>query len=114
MRISDCSADVWSSDLPELRGSLQPFADPPAAIVAVGDPARRVVARGSLRRGTGGAAQAVPKRRLNHLHYIVAKRWPHDGGIGKAGLRQELGSASCRESVFQYVSISVVDVSLKK
>src|SRR3546814_11832312 len=34
--------------------------------------------------------------------------------IGLAAIREEIGRASCRERVCQYVSISVVPVALKK
>src|SRR3546814_12306086 len=39
---------------------------------------------------------------------------PAIGRLARDGVRFEIGRASCRESVWQYVSISVVAVSLKK
>src|SRR3546814_14203286 len=98
MRISDWSSDVCSSDLPELRDHL-----------------RRHRRRSRPRRHLGGA--------------LAHDQHPHDrsGGAGVAlpgapgGVshpprlgRRPIGRASCRERVCQYVSISVVAVSLKK
>src|SRR3546814_1804764 len=39
---------------------------------------------------------------------------PSSGPVGRVDRRQQIGRASCRERVCQYVSISVVAVSLKK
>src|SRR3546814_20049102 len=44
----------------------------------------------------------------------IARLGPEFGGLGRREGEGDIGSASCRERVCQYVSISVVAVSLKK
>src|SRR3546814_11670071 len=85
MRISDWSSDVCSSDLPVIIGfELRP-------VFACGEAFRR------LSRTAGhGQSFALPV-------YTVT-----------SAERPEIGRASCRERVCQYVYISVVAVSLKK
>src|SRR3546814_12247908 len=66
----------------------------------------RRYALGHGRSGRGGRAavrRAVPRRRI----FPVTDR-------GRPRARREIGRASCRDRVCQYVSISVVDVSIKK
>src|SRR3546814_16895394 len=46
-------------------------------------------------------------------HAVVGEA-VHDHGDAAGGVALEIGSASCRERVCQYVKISVVAVSLKK
>src|SRR3546814_16566242 len=103
MRISDWSSDVCSSDLPHGR-----------------DQAGRGQALEE-----GGLTMALFELTSNDLRF-VAQRLPRDvrdllklhhgklflgGGFIRA---VEIGRASCRERVCQYVEISVVAVSLKK
>src|SRR3546814_11633900 len=91
MRISDWSSDVCSSDL-----------------IAAGLVAERPRSRSAL-------VEGIEQRRAA---LIVGP-----SGAGKSALmweaanalrHTEIGRASCRERVCQYVSISVVAVSLKK
>src|SRR3546814_15372189 len=85
MRISDWSSDVCSSDLlPEDAPVGTPFADYSGA----GDPVIDIS--------------------------ITPNRQDCMGVRGIARDLAEIGRASCRERVCQYVSISVVAVSLKK
>src|SRR3546814_13613476 len=84
MRISDWSSDVCSSDLLDHRG-LRPFAN--------------LVLNRYLQQRDEVAALAL-------LPLFLSAR---------AAVRaQEIGRASCRERVCQYVSISVVAVAFKK
>src|SRR3546814_18077971 len=101
MRISDWSSDVCSSDLtddgnPFAHQLLRHLADAGAAAgrVEVDEWRFRIVVRHHAP-GAGGHLR-VERRRL----------------VGKK--RHKIGRASCRERVCQYVSISVVAVSLKK
>src|SRR3546814_20150366 len=96
MRISDWSSDVCSSDLSEglHRGDVEvdrPATNPVSVGVADDDP---TVAR-----------QEWPEEdeRGPHLHRRLAR-----------DEQPQIGRASGRERVCQYVSISVVAVSLKK
>src|SRR3546814_18240985 len=96
MRISDWSSDVCSSDLPprigapDVRGEGTESPLPVLRKIEVVIVRRRRV---DQRRSIGMAAEELRRPRLR-----VA----------------EIGRASCRERVCQYVSISVVDVPLKK
>src|SRR3546814_20817510 len=90
MRISDWSSDVCSSDLLRRRQQL---------ILAEGGHQR--LARGVMT----GIAAAVGDRLLDGSQ--IAAPQP-------VVVIEEIGRASCRESVCQYVSISVVAVTLKK
>src|SRR3546814_11881701 len=119
MRISDWSSDVCSSDLvmsglgrtgvyhafereevvPDLLclakglgGGYQPI----AAVMAHGNVVDAIV-------GGSGAFQ--------HGHTYVG---PPVACAAALAVQRKIGSASCRERVCQYVSISVVAVSLKK
>src|SRR3546814_12120392 len=94
MRISDWSSDVCSSDLQPLH-ALAPqrvdFFRHAVDAIFLGDADLEV-------------AHVALQRRL------VIRYRPVDAGR----ILREIGSASCRERVWQYVSISVVAVSLKK
>src|SRR3546814_18307475 len=98
MRISDWSSDVCSSDLPR-NGVLHHGA--------------------AGRRDTQGlrSSQIHIRKRLAARHVLAAED-ALAKTIGQAHLGQlqfhQIGSASCRERVCQYVKISVVAVSLKK
>src|SRR3546814_17678316 len=89
MRISDWSSDVCSSDLPAARSAGGGGAGGPA-----------------WQRGRGSAGVDRPGRRA------------HPACGGSSSLRPDragtIGRASCRERVCQYLSLSVVAVSLKK
>src|SRR3546814_19341174 len=87
MRISDWSSDVCSSDL---------LGQEVYIALTKADTGRGIVA------GVSVAFIAIIADRL-----IAA-------GAQRARRRLAIGSASCRERVCQYVSISVVAVSLKK
>src|SRR3546814_17655219 len=105
MRISDWSSDVCSSDLPRL-----PEVEEHLLLVAV------IV-------GIAGRDLAAPVERKTHGFELAAHRgdvFRRPGGgmhlVLEGGVlgRQEIGRASCRERVCQYVLMSVVAVSLKK
>src|SRR3546814_15481753 len=88
MRISDWSSDVCSSDLRDahLWESLQ-------------EAIHQLVGNAGLA-GAASAGEADDGRQKP--------------GLGTRLLRSQIGRASCRERVCQYVSISVVAVSIKK
>src|SRR3546814_18722419 len=86
MRISDWSSDVCSSDLRELRGPGQ----------------------------QGG--RAFERRDAEHcttVRYAISRRRTARSSCARRR-GAEIGRASCRERVCQYVLISVVAVTLKK
>src|SRR3546814_20548954 len=87
LRISDWSSDVCSSDLKVFIGRLPPS---------------------SLRR-RGPARTASPRPRL-----LGTPQLPGRTALEFGQPQDEIGRAWCRESVCQYVSISVDAVSLKK
>src|SRR3546814_19935855 len=91
MRISDWSSDVCSSDLH------------PARLDALGSPLAQLV---------GDAGENPAGDRNNAAGFFGQRNEFHrrDG----AAFRVEIGRASCRERVCQYVSISVVADSLKQ
>src|SRR3546814_18037511 len=97
MRISDWSSDVCSSDLPTLR------------------PARGTVGAGSGRSDGATSVFGAPSRsasvRTDAPPIIAAMQ---SARVQSHRLSDEIGRASCRERVCQYVSISVVAVLLKK
>src|SRR3546814_21106563 len=103
MRISDWSSDVCSSDLiwhspaPLPCGTSQaPHACPPPRLHP---------------RPTRSSNCTCPNPAHDQPRpYTIGRRAP----CPQACPSQELGRASCRERVCQYVSISVVAVSLKK
>src|SRR3546814_15814463 len=87
MRISDWSSDVCSSDL-----------------LAADQ-------RGGERRAPDRAAQLRPQMR--HCADVVLVAMGQQQAVQPVAM-PEIGRASCRERVCQYVSISVVAASLKK
>src|SRR3546814_10966266 len=95
MRISDWSSDVCSSDL--LARAAQRREDAEAA--GVGEEIEH--ARIPRHRGDGGPMVALVEEPAGLLP------------LPRLGQKAEIGRASCRERVCQYVSISVVAVSLK-
>src|SRR3546814_13454149 len=106
MRISDWSSDVCSSDLTAAGWEVLQFRD----AVLGGD---GVWTLSKLLRGQGGtekqaAAAAAANARFVLLNAaVIQPALPLD-------LRGQIGRASCRGSVCQYVLISVVAVALKK
>src|SRR3546814_15616903 len=105
MRISDWSSDVCSSDLPAFPGG--------GFWGALAH--RQKAVSGSSRRCSGNAAAGIF---IDAASGHVDDGLCHDGAFcaehGLARPVPEIGRASCRERVCQYVSISVVAVSLKK
>src|SRR3546814_18593146 len=94
MRISDWSLDVCSSDL---RARHLPH--PPDRRRAAGAARHRYAGD-----ATGGADRPRPRRTDADQQRDAARRAGAD----------EIGRASCRERVCQYVSISVVDGTVNK
>src|SRR3546814_15620321 len=97
MRISDWSSDVCSSDLRPHAGDRRQ--EDRAAPDPLGHPARR---------------RAVPDRQRRGALAGGADQGDRRAGGGRRGGAFEIGRASCRERVCQYVYISWVAVSLKK
>src|SRR3546814_19937823 len=107
MRISDWSSDVCSSDL--LQRTLVGAGDDAAAAAVV-----EQCVDGYLQHALFVAHDDVRRAQLDQpLETIVAVDDAAQEVVEVRG-REEIGRASCRERVCQYVSISVVDVSLKK
>src|SRR3546814_20292770 len=89
MRISDWSSDVCSSDLVHWR---QRQTDP----------------------DVWKALDQLPNSLLWNEHIRMKMRLIDHARANLEQQRRQIGRASCRERVCQYVSISVVAVSLKK
>src|SRR3546814_19376320 len=111
MRISDWSSDVCSSDL--VRARLPPHqlnrtSHDEAAQSRQGR-RKREGKEGQAKRG----GEAAPRRGQRQDDRQAAVR-PRSRPRPSPEMAAENGRASCRESVCQYVSISVVAVSLKK
>src|SRR3546814_13403256 len=108
MRISDWSSDVCSSDLARLDDARD---QPGRAEVAQCDTRHLELAVDTA--GTTGQLTAVPdadpRTVPRHLRQGDGRQEPFFDRN-----RLELGRASCRERVCQYVSISVVADQLKK
>src|SRR3546814_16554750 len=116
MRISDWSSDVCSSDLGRCMTNITA-------------PMRRmrcaVYTRKSSEEGLDMEFNSLDAQRESCEAYIASQRaegWVcmreryDDGGYSGGSLERpgQIGRASCRDRVCQYVEISVVDVSLKK
>src|SRR3546814_18225515 len=105
MRISEWSSDVCSSDLAWgiANRVVEPAALRPAALEVASRLARQP-------RASVTATKALMKRAL-----AVADQMDCEGREFAARLASpEIGRASCRDRVWQYVYISVVAVSYKK
>src|SRR3546814_5298605 len=100
MRISDWSSDVCSSDLFGPR-STQSLRDGPGDAACTTGDNGTLTLQVELVHGDAPISKSGAATRSSRAsrHYI---------------LHLEIGRASCRERVCQYVSISVVAVSLKK
>src|SRR3546814_6064236 len=107
MRISDWSSDVCSSDLERRVNDQQ-------TIVRREMREQRVLQHF----GIGGRFDDPGSRHRAHaVAEFLQRRIDGGGGGGAFGIVEiatEIGRASCRERVGQYVYISVVAVSLKK
>src|SRR3546814_13979355 len=105
MRISDWSSDVCSSDLPKGAFDFEEFSSYfPITVICtlIGAPADTIP---SLRSSLEAVGLSASMQR-EHVPALQAGFIEIDGF--------EIGRASCRERVCQYVEVSVVAVSLKK
>src|SRR3546814_20304036 len=97
MRISDWSSDVCSSDLSQFNI------------------AQACVHRWAENPVEGRRLAIFHENELGHRDVWTYSRLSETSNQLASGLvKMEIGRASCREGVCQYVSISVVAVSLKK
>src|SRR3546814_15353202 len=118
MRISDWSSDVCSSDL----GADAEIVGVALQVAGRRDPwseRREGVARLAAGRiETAGPARNVPHAGVVHdriAENVIPRLVRRDVAAGTADHdRQQIGRASCRERVCQYVELSVVAVALKK
>src|SRR3546814_11931142 len=110
MRISDWSSDVCSSDLVRQRGDAERLAlvDSEAPVAAAVAPHQL----GDLDRPAGSELPAAaPGGEVEPAHRRAP---PGDRPVAVGKMRAvEIGRASCRESVWQYVLLSVGAASLK-
>src|SRR3546814_17809399 len=98
MRISDWSSDVCSSDLQVLDADRERLAE------------ATLVTEAELVAGCVGVA-VVGER----VDAVAGRERVLDAGARAAGARiDQIGRATCRERVCQYMLISVFDVSLQK
>src|SRR3546814_15401094 len=115
MRISDWSSDVCSSDL--LAVLFPPLL--PRVIVTHTRPEPML---GLLRRLDGGPARTVAHGYISRggtldvagMLFANRSNWAHLAESAARLLNRQIGRASCRERVGQYVSSSVVAVTFKK
>src|SRR3546814_4595754 len=107
MRISDWSSDVCSSDLLETRlaAANEALADAHAADKGWKRATIEKAARDAFARAHKGV-------KIDALHLVQVIDKP--GVDADEAVFHEIGRASCRERVGQYVEISVVAGSLKK
>src|SRR3546814_17248654 len=105
MRISDWSSDVCSSDLTGIN-----FDSETVFAIYNGDTLTMTNSVVGGIRNLGGNAVM---QGTNALTLGGGNDWAY-GGVGSSVLNLEIGRASCRARVCQYVYISVVGVSLKK
>src|SRR3546814_15692690 len=105
MRISDWSSDVCSSDLIEGPRSQLP---PRGGVLH-----RRIGTARGPDTGAGGAESLAAAAQPHPRGGLPARRRPRPEQ-GQRGAAGEIGRASCRERVCQYVKISVVAETLRK
>src|SRR3546814_16958485 len=105
MRISDWSSDVCSSDLGD-RGARG--GDRLRAGVVIGPPE---ILAGDQFLDLVARQRFIFEQRARERVELGEMLGQHRLGLGEP---PQIGRAPCRERVCQYVSISVVDVSLKK
>src|SRR3546814_15495514 len=119
MRISDWSSDVCSSDLSDVTLAAASNAPIIGFNVRPNAKAREIATREKVR--------FLYYDVIYHLTEEIAKEMAGELGpervetvVGRAEIKEvfpagkQIGRASCRERVCQYVSISVVAVALKK
>src|SRR3546814_18239406 len=99
MRISDWSSDVCSSDL--------------TMFGAVPDASRSATAASRSQFEPGNTMTADFMSVLPRRQPLAASFDKVDGVVFDDGVGEQIGRASCRERVCQYVSLWVVAVSLK-
>src|SRR3546814_15825488 len=86
----------------------------PNRIVPPGSASGRKVKLNLPRFLSGGLLSQMHLDRLNAIETLYAELSETMSAEGEDHLHQQIGRASCRESVCQYGYISVVAVSLKK
>src|SRR3546814_19168824 len=112
MRISDWSSDVCSSDLASGRNTFQIYTEAMDALAR-----DRALMAGALRKALDrGEFRLLFQPKLDlatgHISGVEALLLCHCTDLGV--IPPEIGRASCRVRVCQYVYISLVAVSLKK
>src|SRR3546814_18909820 len=101
MRISDWSSDVCSSDLPDL-GEIQ-VGDRDAGIMDRADIAVRIDRRQRLVGDRQDLGAIVPVTANGSVAGIVGDRVGAHGDVELCGIARQIGRASCRARVCQYV-----------
>src|SRR3546814_17696032 len=119
MRISDWSSDVCSSDLLQGRPRAPDAAAPlnAAAFLCGEGRDRQPMRRTDVHRvpdRTAPRSLAIPLFWMDMVVHLKCRGRVGFSAHGLAAAQQKIGRASCRERVWQYGSISVVAVSLKK
>src|SRR3546814_11659089 len=104
MRISDWSSDVGSSDLEVVVASGRPNERPPSLSQERGGRPRRGIRARVRRHVLRQRLAREPHEQRRAMVYVLERI--HVG--------PQIGRASCRDNVCQYVLVSVVAVSLKK
>src|SRR3546814_15035202 len=105
MRISDWSSDVCSSDLRPVVLALDALLDPQLL--------RRILDVHVFDRDRTAVGLLEPLHDLPQGRGLEAEDVVDEDRPVPVVRNEQIGRASCRERVRQYVSISVVDVSLK-
>src|SRR3546814_13676163 len=109
MRISDWSSDVCSSDLRLHRRAVTASQDDAAEEVPLVREIHRRVAQGmAAALGVGGIHRRAASLEVGELAGSIVGAHQDPAAIA------QIGRASCRERVGQYVEISVVAVALTK
>src|SRR3546814_14570984 len=114
MRISDWSSDVCSSDL---RRCTRATGRPSPTSSTAGWPRARQPADSAFAApdaGSGRYSQPVQWGAIPVPRQLIGQAQLFVREAAARNRQEEIGRASCRERVCQYVEISVVAVSLKK